>query len=522
MKKVFALCLAALVSGAWFSGTVFAQEDGAEWEQHPPAAIPEGGIAPAMGVNMGPLGVGTLSIDGFMLVGARARGAYQEDAAFDGNWALEGLNPTWGRNLAELYINYRLSGYGAFIGLRADQWGPNAFDYGIPPFGAMIRYAFAYIDTGKFKISAGMLYDELLPVPGSRIWKSTGPGDSHRFTDEDNYPVRLEFKPIEGLNVGAQLFFPQLAHEVFAFRTDGRDGVNGFYNKGLDDTDAWKEIGIGAQYSNSMFDAQAGVRFDSEVDYYNKFDTGPQGQGNYLNAYYGQASLLQNPLAVDGWNYPAASLGNTGTPRYKHWSKLVDSTFDMTSMSFNNTPLPYGDAHYAFFGFTFKGIPNFTARAHGGLYNLGNFDEFGYGRFSGDFNLQKIAGTKLSAGLTWQAEFYGSDVFDDQLVNSPYIKFGPQLYYDIITSPYMPLPILKGGIETEFGFCKDVLDIYCRIKPVFNVSLGVMMIDIFYEMEYFGYKDGLQTTASSADTASLIDVKPLTTHTVGISFMLLF
>jgi hypothetical protein len=460
-----------------------------------------------MGVNLGPLGRGNLSIDGFVLVGARARGAYRDGADFDGNWSLEGLNPTWGRNLAELYINYQLSMYGAFIGLRADQWGPNAFDYGSPAYGAGIRYAFAYLDTGKFKVSAGMLYDELLPVQNSRIWKSTGPGDSHRFTDEDNYSVRLEFKPIEGLNVGGEMFFPQLSHENYAFRLDGRDGISGFYKKGLDETDAWKEFGLGAQYSNAMFDVQAGVRFDSEVDYYNKFDTGPQGKGTYLDDYYGQSSLLQNPLAVDGWNYPASNLGSHGTPRYKHWRKLVDSNYDTGSSSFNNTPMAYGDAHYAFFGFNLKGIPNFTARAHGGLYNLGNFKEFGYGRVSGDFKLEKIAATNVSAGLTWQYEFHGSDVFVDELVNSPFIKVGPQLYYDIITSPYMPIPILKGGIEAEFGFCKDVLDIYAKVKPVFNISLGAMMIDVFYEMEYFGYKDGLKTTASSANPA-LVDVLP--------------
>jgi hypothetical protein len=333
MKKAFCTVIMLVLIGT----TVFAQEAGeeapaAQAEQEDQAAadreaqaaqaervqratqaagVPTGGV---MGVNMGPLGMGLLSIDGLVLFGARARGAYQEGWEKDGNWALEGIQATWDENRFDLYINYSFRNYGVFLGLRAQYWGPNNVSYGwVEP-----RYAFIYGNFGPAKVSVGKLYDEIIPVPGSRIWKSTGPGDSHRFTDDDEYSIRLEVKPVEGLNVGFQLFFPQF--EQYSLRTDGRDGVSQFYKKGMDETDAWKELGFGAQYSNNLFDAQLGVRLDSEVDRYWKLDTGPMGAGTYLSRYYGQASMLArqmtDPRAISWLPYPATATGcrttNTG------------------------------------------------------------------------------------------------------------------------------------------------------------------------------------------------------------------
>lgn len=152
---------------------------------------------------------------------------------------------------------------------------------------------------------------------------------------------------------------------------------------------------------------------------------------------------------------------------------------------------------------------NLTARAHGGLYNLGAFNEFGYGRFSEEVKFDKIAGSNFGAGLVMQQEFYGGDVFPDDMVNSPFLQFGPRITYDVITMPYMPMPLLQARLEADYGICTDVLDAYVKIKPVMGLSLGALMVDLFYEIEYTGFTD---------DT----NVKPITRHTVGLGAMLLF
>ncbi|MDR2785933.1 MAG: hypothetical protein LBB83_08470 [Treponema sp.] len=518
MKKLLCTAIIFVLIGM----VIFAQESGAEEQQpaqpteqaqpeQPSGGPPQAasGVGATMGVNMGPLGMGTLSIDGMVLAGARARGAYQDGWAKDGNWALEGVQAVWEENRFDLYLNYSFRNYGAFLGLRAQNYGPNAFDYNA----IIARYAFIYADFGKAKVSVGKLYDEILSYRDSRVWKSTGPGDSHRFTDDESYSVRLELKPIEGLNVGLQWFFPAFDGYLEGFRVDGRDSISGYYVEGMDKTDAWKELGLGAQYSNDLFDIQAGIRFDSKVDRYNKLDTGPQGKGTYLSQYYGSTSLLAKGVDAGMFlnNMDMTQGDRAGMlPKYKHLDKITENVgFDMSTMSITGDWLPYGDGHYAFFGFNFKGVSNLTARGHGGLYNLGAFNEFGYGRVSEEFKLDKIAGSKFGAGIVMQQEFYGNDVFLDNMVNSPFLQFGPRLTYDLITNPYMPMPMLQARIEADYGICQDVVDAYVKVKPVLAVSLGALMADLFYEIEYTGFKDST-------------GIKPITRHTIGLGAMLLF
>ena len=522
MKKVFALCLAALVSGAWLSGPVSAQEAGTEAPQAEQAlAFPGGTVETRMG---------TLTIDGMVIAGAQAKAVNQEDWDKDGNWGLEGINAIWQENRADLYLSYSFMNYGAFLGMRAQYYGANAFDYN----GIIPRYAFIYADLGKAKVSVGKMYDELLPVQGSRLWKTTGPGDSHRFTDDEAYSLRFEFKPLEGLNVGFQWFFPAFDGFIEGFRVDGQNSISGAYAKGLDESGAWKELGIGAQYSNSMFDAQAGVRFDSEVDRFNKLDTGPQGAGTYLVHYYGEAKLWAKQFPATATM--ATDLGDgLALPRYKHMDKIVNSGVNLRPGGNPTDPndyipfgeyLPYDGGHYAFLGFNLKGIPNLTANAHGGFYNLGAWNEFGYGRIA-EFIKYNIT-PKLGVGITMQQEFYGGDMFDDRKeipdpmtggmtmtanpnyrVNSPFLQFGPQVSWAFVTDPRMPLPVLSATLDTSFGICADVIDLYAKIKPSMTLFLGTFMVDLFYEMEYTGYTEST-------------GIKPMTKHTVGLGVMLLF
>ncbi|GHU92633.1 hypothetical protein FACS189479_02200 [Spirochaetia bacterium] len=521
MKKFIFAC-AAIILVMIGGKAVFAQETGAEGsgqqiqaepqaQEGPRAQVePRVQSAPTQPGSVGgefALARGKLSFHGMFLAGARTRMQNQEGWDKDGNWALDGINAIWEENRADLYLNYSLSNFGAFLGLRAQQFGPNNFGYGLDSGSVAARYVFVYANFGPAKVSVGKLYDEILTIPGSKVWKSEGPGDSHRFTDEENYSMRFEFKIVEGLNFGAQWFFPQSD-----YRIDGRDDISGFYAKGLADSDAWKEIGLGASYTSSLFNAQLGVRFDSNADRFNKLDTGPQGAGTYLPHYYGKTSLLS--ASVPATAVAFSSFGGIGDgmnpPKYKHLDEIVKTNVDMSTGSPVVTAeyLPYDGGTYAFFGFNFKGVENLTATAHGGLYNLGAFDKFGYGRFSEFIKYNNII-PKLGVGITMQQEFYGSDVWPDDKVNSPFLQFGPQVSYAIITIPQMPMPLLQATVEAYYGVCPDVLDAYVKVKPAINFSLGTFAIDLFYEMEL-------------TDFTESANIKTMTRHTVGLGMMLLF
>jgi hypothetical protein len=356
-------------------------------------------------------------------------------------------------------------------------------------------------------VSLGKLYDEILPIQNSKVWKSEGPGDAHRFTDEDNYSIRVEVTPIKGLNVGFQFFLP--SGQETGFRIDGRDAVSGLFAKDVGETGAWKEIGVGASYTSDLLNAQLGVRFDSNVDRFGSLDTGPSGNGSYLHHYYGMAALMAG-------NVPAIAVAMAPTlqspdgwfiPRYKHMDKIV--SVDYTNPSAPTAEyLPYDGGIYAFFGFNLKGVKNLSVTAHGGLYNLGAFNEFGYGRCSEFVKYNNIV-PGLGAGITMQQEFYGSDVWNAGKVNSPFLQFTPQVSYVFMNMKYAPIPMLTGTLDATIGISPDVLDIYVKVKPNMTFSLGIFLIDLFYEMEYTGYTAGT-------------GIKPITTHTVGLGGMLLF
>jgi hypothetical protein len=513
MKKLPLIIMASVLC----AGMVFAQEADASAEEQPgQQAFPQ---AAGGGVKLAS-GLGTLDIHGIFLVGARARMEDMEGWPSDDKWNFEGLNAMWEENRADLYMDYSFSNYGAFLGLRAQSYVANNFaQYESTKPVVFPRYAFVYANFGAVKLSVGKLYDEILTVQGSKVWKTEGIGDPFRFTDEDSYSIRLEIKPVDGLNVGMQYFFPNDAYRVDA-NTPGGGGPLVY-----EEYDAWKEIGLGASYTSDLFNIQAGVRFDSSVDRFSRLDTGPQGLGTYHQLYYGAAqSLTDGVPAIAAAISPYPLVDRLFTPPYKHMDKII-----RTDWSKPDEPkaeyLPYDGGTYAFFGFNLKGIKNLVANAHGALFNLGAFNEFGYGRFAEYIKYNNIV-PRLGVGLIGWQEFYGDDVFNDTkadprdtnpqdgqdvvpFYNSPFLKFGVQVSYDIITTPQMPIPILQGVFEVNYGICENVLDTYIQVKPSLTLSLGTLFFDLFYELEYTGYSEKSY-------------VEPVARHTVGLAMMMLF
>jgi hypothetical protein len=361
----------------------------------------------------------------------------------------------------------------------------------------MPRYAFVYANLGPAKVSVGKLYDEIL-VMQNKVWKTEGFGDIYRFTDENYFSARIEVKPIEGLNVGAQFFFVD---------DTAKDAVSGIPHRSLGDSGAWKEIGLGAMYTSSLFNAQLGIRFDSDVDPMQRNTSSGGDSRTYLPAYYGDANMLGTPLA-----------GMRG-PKYKHKDEVIGKSTHQLKPGGNPTnpadyemvtaPDPFYDGgHYAFVGFKLNSVKNLTLTVHGALFNLGTFDKFGYGRFSENVKYNNIL-PKLGLGIALDQEFYGGDAFEDPIKNSPFLKFTPQITYDLVTIPGMPLPLIQVYAETTIGICPDVLENYIKVKPGVILSMGILSAELFYDITVEKYVESA-------------NIKPSTTHIIGCALNIMF
>jgi hypothetical protein len=509
MKKI--ACLAILA--ALVTGYVISQEQGQE--QSTPA--PEQGQAQ---MQMPPpptvkLFMGDLTMHGRLMTGIRAAQTNREGLEQDGNWSLQAINADWQENRAEIMFDYKMGNFGAFLDLQARNWGPNSYG-SINP-----RYAFLYADFGVAKLSVGKLYDEIL-IMQNKVWKTEGFGDLFRFTDEDKFSARLEIKPpsIPGLNVGAQFFFVDTGYNpINSSLTD----------RSLGDTGAWKEIGLGAMYTSKLFNAQLGVRFDSNADAMDRDDSKTYFA---LSQYYGDASML----GTEG----APFYG----PKYKHKDEVIGKAIigllpgkdgtggaaDYGVTGYEDTPF-YDGGHYAFFGFKLNRLnKHLEADAHGGFYNLGAFDKFGYGRIAERFFYYNLL-PKFNVGLIMQQEFHGGDVWDDNKtispapgytmanpnyrVNSPFLQFAPWLAYDLAYLPYTnnTVPMVRVSLTPMIGICPDVLDIHVNNRVAVDVQMGIMSALLFYDIIYTDYKDSIEDALS---------LKPETKHVIGLALNFMF
>jgi hypothetical protein len=109
-------------------------------------------------------------------------------------------------------------------------------------------------------------------------------------------------------------------------------------------------------------------------------------------------------------------------------------------------------------------------------------------------------------------EFYGNDVFPDDMMNVPFITFAPEVSYAPVDVPGF---LMKGVFTGTFGVCPDVLESYIKVKPVITFGIGAFYIDLSYEMEYTRYTD----KALGRDNNP---IKPATIHKIGLAGMLMF
>jgi hypothetical protein len=485
MKKYYAIFLVFAVGTG-----IFAQEAG-EGETPPQASGVPGEVK---------LGMGTLNIHGLVLTGVEAKALYQEGALnlgqnewISGKWKVDAINPGWGENRFDLYLDYSFLNYGVFLAIRYQSWGINTWDdNGWPD----ARYAFFYAKflQDKVKVSLGKLTNEIYIMQETRLWKTDGPWDTFAFTedakDDEHMSLRLEVKPLPQLTVGAQYFFAL---------PDGVGLWDKYWDNDFAESGVWKEVGLAAEWKSDLFNAVLGLRFDSLGDTLTKWET-----GTYLRGYYGDSEYLNTDAAP------------TAGPRYKYADEA------MRQMTFPDAPTDYTPVFTAdpafdgstrmFFGFNVKAVKNMDIIGQAGFFNVGAWDKFGYARMNELVRYNNLGIKNLGLGLIMSQEFYGNDVFPDDMMNVPFITFAPEISYAPVDVPGF---LMKGTLTATFGVCPDVLENYVKVKPAITVGIGAFFVDLFYEMEHTSYTD----KALGRD-GNLI--KPATIHKIGLAGMLMF
>ncbi|MDR2792874.1 MAG: hypothetical protein LBB61_04305 [Treponema sp.] len=482
------------------------------------AAAAEGIIMPGQVTTP----MGKITLHGMFVGGLMA---YMQDntavAKADGDntnseekWVLMPFDATWQENAAKVSITYENGKYGAYFMFAAEDWDGNVEkNYKTVYF----PYAFvwrSFFDS-KLKFSLGKLYAEDYQTR-DRIWKTEGAmNGGWQFSDSNNnMAFRVEFKPVEGLNVGVQWDMLPMGQSLFA---SGLPSV----------MESLKEIGIAAEYKSGLFNAMIGARFDG-ADGMNKFDF-----YGYLDDYYGGWGYIGNPV-----QNAMSDMGGTLAPHFKYKDEVYGKVYGDKSEGYNigsvfstaNADKPLDVSHRVMFGFNFKGIKNLTAIVDGSFWNLGDFDRFGAGAVSETFKYQITP--KFNAGLVMYQQFYGNDVFPDNMINAPYFRFEPVVAYQLT-------PTIEASLLGTYGICQDVLESEWRIKPTFVFTLGgfgAFRMELFYELKAVTYtKKAVDSARSWNDGANRYvpvngNLKMLSTeagkatynHYIGVSVMWMF
>jgi hypothetical protein len=335
-----------------------------------------------------------------------------------------------------------------------------------------------------------------------RIWKAEGASNGGwSFSDSNHYiSTRLEFKPIAGLNVGAQWDFLPFGQSAL---TTGLPEL----------VESLKEVGVAAEYQNDMFTILGGVRFDG-ADGINKYDT-----YSYLKDYYGE------------WGYVGNGIQNEDVIGYQmgqwrafpiHWKysdEIYGTVPESGAFSLANHDKPFDGSTRIIFGFNFKGVKNLTAKMQASFFNMGDFDRFGTGSI--DETIGYAITPKFSVGANFYQDFYGKDAFPDNMVNSPYFRFNPNVSYQLANN-------VNAGLGFTYGICEDIVESDWTLRPGLTFTLGgfgAFRAELYYELNAITYTDEAVSSAKANYIAKMMQKEggeAIYTHNVCLSVMWMF
>jgi hypothetical protein len=430
-----------------------------------------------------------------------------DNTAVDGDeeeWGLMPYDPVWTASQAQVSLTYDNGKYGAYVSLLADDWVGN-IENGFN--NVYVQHAFVWRSffDNKFKASIGKLYGVNYQTR-ERIWKTEGVSNGGwDFSESNAYlAARFEFKPIEGLNVGVQWNFLPYGQST---RVSGLPDL----------AESMKEVGLAAEYKSDLFNIVGGIRFDG-ADGIVKYDT-----YTYLKDYYGEwgyvGNAIQNDLIIDMSQYGGASPHGRLAPHWKHYEEVYGKVDKPNNFSTANADKPFDGSTRAIFGFNFKGVKNLTAKMQASFWNLGDFERFGTGSI--DETIGYAFTPKFNASVNFFQDFYGGDAFPDNMVNSPYFRFEPNVSYQLTNN-------INASFLFTYGICNDVVESDWRIKPALSFTLGgfgAMTTQLYYELNGITYTDKAVQGAQANYIPKMMQAKggeAIYKHNLGLSVMWMF
>jgi hypothetical protein len=324
------------------------------------------------------------------------------------------------------------------------------------------------------------------------VWVTEGDEGFHASTGGG---LRLEVKPIEGLNAGIVLTLPngddnQATGESFTVTK----GNNPFYTHVKY---FLPETAFGVQYESALFNAQAGVKLDSAGDGHqviNKDVVNVPGITlaetlNGMGATVGGGGNYMYDLDGDG------TLDDTGIP----------AGYNSISYRFWDEDAPKSNAAArAYVGFSIKAIEALTAAVEAQFYNIGDFNTVGFAWV--DEKFEYAISPVFRAGAVFTEYFYGSKVAsiyssdngaDGDYKVGIYFKAKPYFAYDI--NQY-----LTAGLEVGFALQDKILNYDVNVKPKITYKLGSnAAIDASYNFDMADYKEKFEGEQQLTNTVQV-------------------
>jgi hypothetical protein len=266
-------------------------------------------------------------------------------------------------------------------------------------------------------------------------WNTGGDEGFHYSTGKG---LRLEVKPMEGLNLGLFLNGPN-KDPISTAGWNGEDGKDSRAVVGESFILAKEfllETAFGVKYEGEPFYVAAGLRIDGKAD---NLDT-----ETFKTAYSEYTTNNGTPAIVESY------AEGEGTDK--------------------------GLGIYAGFGVT--AVPNLTAIVEARFNNVGGYADYGWIWINETFGYAVTE--QLEAGLVMHQYLFGGDTFyeiitlkDDKSV-SPLLKFKPYVKYALNDS-------LTVGLDIPLAFWPDVIDYDIGVKPKISYKLGEnASINAFY------------------------------------------
>jgi hypothetical protein len=364
----------------------------------------------------------------------------------------------------DLNLAYTKDFYGAKIGLRTDSFGtPSVYN----------GYVWSNFVNDIVGVKLGLIDDS--------VWATEGDEEFHYSTGGG---LRIEAKPIEGLNVGVLLTLPGIHNAIPAAAYDetkyGRlwkvdpSGPNLDWDNDDDNRPQFDlgdvgdlfesrfkyflpETALGAKYESALFNAAAGLKFDSNgdgLDESDPLDVSPTG-GPRKDALR-SGLFLRKVARGKGFDSTGVSLGPLGLPEGGSFVEAKDGAS-------------------TYFGVSVKAIDKLTAAVE-----LQWFNAFAPYATAGYIWLDEVLSYdlgKLDVGATLTQFFYGKRILHVKDTYSglggdiepdtvhPYLKFAPWVSYQVFDP-------LTAKLEVGYATQKNIINYDIWLKPSVTYKLG--------------------------------------------------